>query len=78
MKLKQLHLTILLVFALFAAKAQEDYVEKKIYNTRRISEETPRIDGLIDDQAWSIVEWSGGFIQRSPSVKSTMLFQLKS
>lgn len=67
MKLKQLQLIILLIFVLFTAKAQEGYVEKKIYNTRRISEGTPRIDGLIDDRAWSIVEWSGGFIQRSPN-----------
>jgi hypothetical protein len=67
MKLKQLPLTILLVLVLLTAKAQDDYVEKKIYNTKKISEQTPRIDGLIDDQAWNIVEWSGGFIQRSPN-----------
>jgi hypothetical protein len=38
----------------------------KIYNTAAIFGEPPVIDGIIDDPAWNIVEWSSGFIQREP------------
>ncbi|MEE4196332.1 MAG: DUF5916 domain-containing protein [Bacteroidales bacterium] len=38
----------------------------RIYQTQRITGEAPVIDGLIDDKAWDLVEWSGGFTQRMP------------
>ncbi len=47
--------------------AQEITAEKRIYNTTRISGEAPKIDGLIDDEIWNAVEWSGDFTQREPS-----------
>ncbi|MBU8892079.1 MAG: carbohydrate binding family 9 domain-containing protein [Bacteroidales bacterium] len=47
--------------------AQENSAGKRIYNTSRINGEAPRIDGLIDNEIWDVVEWSGDFTQREPS-----------
>jgi hypothetical protein len=40
--------------------------DKKTYTTQKITSEPPRIDGLIDDEAWNTVEWSGDFVQVEP------------
>lgn len=45
----------------------KDNIEKRIYNSAKIVGESPRIDGIIDDNAWNIVEWSGNFTQRYPT-----------
>ncbi len=66
MKLKHL-ITAILIFLMFTAVAQENTTEKRFYNTKRISNGPPKIDGLIDNNIWDIVEWSGNFIQRSPN-----------
>lgn len=54
--------------------AQEDKPEislqdipKKIYLTKQISGEKPKIDGLLDDSAWESVEWGGDFSQMEPN-----------
>lgn len=47
--------------------AQEEAKAKKVYTTGRYQTEPPRIDGILDDEAWNTVEWGGNdFIQRSP------------
>ena len=40
--------------------------QEKTYTTNRITQEAPRIDGHLNESAWDMVEWSGGFTQRSP------------
>ncbi|MCK5169355.1 MAG: carbohydrate binding family 9 domain-containing protein, partial [Bacteroidales bacterium] len=67
MKSKYLFITAILTFLMFTAIAQDNTTEKKICNTKRISNGPPKIDGLIDNDIWDIVEWSNGFIQRSPN-----------
>jgi len=67
MKLKSLFITAILTFVIFSSFTQENTTEKKIYNTKRISNGPPNIDGFIDKDIWDIVEWSNGFIQRSPN-----------
>ena len=39
--------------------------QRRVYDSRRASE-APRIDAQLDDGAWSLVEWSGEFLQRDP------------
>ena len=47
--------------------AQEEPETKKAYTTKRYQKSTPRIDGILDDEAWEEIEWGGNdFIQRSP------------
>ena len=39
---------------------------KRVYNSVSIGElETPRIDGVLDDEIWSLGEWQNDFIQHS-------------
>ncbi len=39
---------------------------KKCYVTARLASAPPEIDGKLDDEAWSRVPWSDGFIQSEP------------
>jgi len=59
----------LVVFCAFA-KAQTDStttVPKRIYTTKALDgAEAPKIDGIIDERSWDIVEWSGDFIENEP------------
>ncbi|MEL6140646.1 MAG: sugar-binding protein, partial [Bacteroidota bacterium] len=66
--------SILFSFSIFAqdahieetSKQPEDTLIRPTYTTSRIEGLAPVIDGLLDDPAWSQVEWSGGFHQRQP------------
>ena len=59
----------LLVFLCFLGKSllAEDSIPKRVYNTSLVNGDVPVIDGLIREQAWNDVEWSGDFTQRSPN-----------
>ena len=49
------------------AQARSDEApEARTYRTRRVESGPPATDGWIDDAAWDLVEWSGGFLQRIP------------
>jgi len=39
---------------------------QKCYTTARVASAPPEIDGKLDDEAWSRVPWSDGFIQSEP------------
>jgi len=59
--------------------AQEDS-PKRVYRTTFIENiSAPRIDGLINDESWSLVKWSGNYIQWSPkeNTQPTEQTQLK-
>ena len=59
---------VLLLFSLPSiCFSQNKKIEKRIYETKRITNNKPIIDGLIDTDSWNIVEWSGDFTQRSPN-----------
>lgn len=38
----------------------------KTYFTERVFNNPPKIDGLLNDDCWNLVEWEGDFIQRKP------------
>jgi len=38
----------------------------KTYTTKQVSGSAPEIDGIVDDTAWDLVPWEGGFVQRVP------------
>ncbi|PLX19267.1 MAG: hypothetical protein C0597_05445 [Marinilabiliales bacterium] len=65
--MKPLIIISICIFINLSVLAQDTKPTKKVYNTQRIQNEPPRIDGLIDKDVWDIVEWSDGFIQRSPN-----------
>jgi hypothetical protein len=39
----------------------------RVYNTIRLTTESPRIDGVLDDACWETGEWAGDFIQWIPN-----------
>ncbi len=58
--------TIILFALLLATLSVCSQDSLRIYYTARLEGEPPLIDGLIDEEAWNIVEWSGDFLQREP------------
>ncbi|MEL6824465.1 MAG: carbohydrate binding family 9 domain-containing protein, partial [Calditrichota bacterium] len=55
---------IILTIALAAA---EDVVVKRVYETSFLENKAaPQIDGILDDDSWSLVDWSGDYIEWSP------------
>ncbi len=42
------------------------FSQTKTYFTKRVMGEAPKIDGVINDSCWGIVEWDDGFVQREP------------
>ena len=58
-------LIILLITGAVRPGYSQEAIEKKIYNTK-FATAPPVIDGLLNDDCWSTVEWEGGFIQMSP------------
>lgn len=60
-----LHLMILMLYGSLlqgTVYAQE----KKAYPSVRLYQETPRIDGLFDDEIWKEMVWETGFVQHEP------------
>jgi len=57
---------ILLFAFLFVPNAMFAQDSVRVYQTERLADEAPVIDGLIDEKVWEIVDWSGDFIQREP------------
>jgi len=53
------------IFLLIALTANsQDSI--RIYQTIRLTGEPPVIDGLVNEDVWDMVEWSGEFVQREP------------
>lgn len=57
------------LFLLPSLSAQDSTktIIKRIYTTKPLAgAEAPKIDGLINDPGWDIVDWAGDFIERNP------------
>ena len=57
-------LLFLLMVKLFVTSALSQ--EKRVATAFRLQGEPPRINGLVDDEAWQAVEWQNSFVQRQP------------
>ena len=57
---------LLISFLLITFLNSAVVAQKRSYNTSRIISDPPRIDGIFNESAWNIVEWSGDFTQRMP------------
>ncbi len=61
-------------------KAQQDSTkiyEKRIYTTQKLVGEAPSIDGVIDDKAWDVVEWTTDYVEFEPDVGTAPSQQTK-
>ncbi len=43
-----------------------DEIPTSIYDTKKITGKSPTIDGLLDDESWKSVAWSGEYTQHQP------------
>jgi hypothetical protein len=67
MILNKMHYKLKLVlFGLLISFQLPMLAQKRIYNTAKNQGEAPVIDGIIDEEAWDAVDWSGDFIQSQP------------
>jgi hypothetical protein len=62
-QIKQIVSVLVLCSCFMTAYSQDS--EKKSYKTA-FTKTTPVIDGLMNDDCWNLVEWSGDFIQTQP------------
>ena len=68
--LRTLSLTAALFFVSTSALfAQDSIYAKRSYTTTSIGDTTPpKIDGLLDDPAWDLVEWTTDYVEFQPDV----------
>ena len=55
-----------LLLFIFVFIIVSSFAQKKTYHTSRFVGHAPKIDGIIDDQAWNAVDWAGEFTQWEP------------
>ena len=49
------------------SEEQKSNFEKRVYTTNSFGNtEAPKIDGIIDDAAWDVVEWTTDYVQNEP------------
>ena len=52
--------------------------EKRVYTTASVAEQEPiKIDGIFDDAAWSVVEWTTDYVEFEPDVGTDPTQQTK-
>jgi hypothetical protein len=66
MKTSIIFLLLALLVMPLSILGQNENIPQRIYQTERVNGEAPVIDGLINDKAWDLVEWTGDFTQREP------------
>jgi len=79
--MKLLHkLLVILVLTTTCAFAQDSNTnyEKRSYTTKPIQDkESPIIDGVLDEEAWSLVEWTTDYLEFQPDVGTPPTEQTK-
>ncbi|MGW9685074.1 DUF5916 domain-containing protein [Flagellimonas sp. 2504JD1-5] len=56
----------------------QDSIPKRVYSTTFVSGiDAPKIDGIMDDAAWDLVEWSGNYVEWSPDENTSPSFPTK-
>jgi hypothetical protein len=67
----------ILLFQFFYAQEKAP-VSKKIYTTKAlVDQESPAIDGHINEKCWEIVDWSTDFVEREPDENTAPTEQTK-
>ncbi|NOR85975.1 MAG: hydrolase, partial [Bacteroidales bacterium] len=56
-----------ILLLLFILSSISLFSQKRVYNTHRYDSESPKIDGIIDEEAWNSVGWAGDFTQWEPA-----------
>ncbi len=65
-EVRKIILLIILLIPFIIYSQNNSRTENRIYKTEKVKTIAPRIDGLVNEPAWDIVEWQGDFTQYSP------------
>jgi hypothetical protein len=55
-----------LIVVVFFLMGLYSIAQKKIYHTKK-ADQSPKIDGVLNDPAWELVSWAGDFVQWMPA-----------
>ena len=72
MRSKSLIIFLLLFIISYKINAQAELIDSLLHNKRRYTatrlaeDQSPKIDGLLDDKCWLLGKWSGNFTQKQP------------
>lgn len=65
----------LLCTTVLTAQTTKPTIAKRSYTTQVVAEqESPQIDGLLDDPAWNETEWAGDFVEWRPDENTSPTF----
>jgi len=74
---KLLAISVLTSNIVFAQDSSTNY-EKRTYTTKPISDNEPlTVDGVLDEDAWNLVEWTTDFTEFEPDVGTAPTEQTK-
>ena len=79
MRLSRVLIFLFFVVTFQLAKSQEKpLIPKRIYTTKAIlGDDSPDIDGKIDEKSWDLVDWSSDFLEREPDENTAPSEQTK-
>ena len=72
MRSKSLIITLLLLIISSKTNAQAELIDSLLNNkkrytaTRLVEDQSPKIDGLLDEECWQLGTWSSNFTQKRP------------
>jgi hypothetical protein len=75
---KNAALVLLTLFFIFSSQAQDStqVIIKKKYTTQALGEYVaPTINGVLEDEAWNLVEWGGDYIESQPDENTPPSYQ---
>ena len=78
--MKNAALVFLTLFSIYSAQAQDstEVIIKKKYTTQALGEyAAPTINGILEDEAWNLVEWGGDYIEFQPDENTPPSYQTK-
>ena len=73
-------LVFLTLFFIYNTQAQDstEVIIKKQYTTQALGEyAAPTINGILEDEAWNLVEWGGDYIEWQPDENTPPSHQTK-
>lgn len=71
------YLWLLAIIFIVPVKAQDSIKVKRSYTTKAIVGEPPTIDGVLDEPAWDLVEWTTDYVEFEPDVGTPPTEQTK-
>ena len=59
--------SLVLLISSFLFCQSNNLEDQRTYFTKKINTKSPDIDGILSDDCWNLVDWSGDFTQYQPN-----------